>query len=104
MSQRSRRAAHLLRLEATLPPPAGTPAPSTPDASPDRQAQQRLLHQEAADLRAERRAIRQQRPPITAWIAILVITDNCSRRCIELPLLVAGVPPLFVVDNSVPHA
>jgi len=31
-----------------------------------------------------------QCPPITAWIAILVITDNCSRRCIELPLFVAG--------------
>src|SRR5262249_53602419 len=31
-----------------------------------------------------------QRPPVPAWIAILVITDNCSRQCIELPLFVAG--------------
>jgi hypothetical protein len=31
-----------------------------------------------------------QSPPVTAWIAILVITDNCSRQCLELPLFVAG--------------
>jgi transposase InsO family protein len=148
-------------------PLAGTPEPSASDMGPDRQAQQRLLRQQAAALRAERRTIRQQRqqedaawrtvrlqlqptqqlgplphaagrqpalaqradqlgwrvrrlqrrlvlarrrhedrawraarqrlrehlaphPPVTAWIAILVITDNCSRRCIELPLFVAG--------------
>src|SRR6266508_2856234 len=128
-------------------PPAGTPGLSTADADPDRHAQQRLLGQEAVALRAERRALRQQRqsqlctagrlsvlaqpadqlgwrvrriqrrlvlarrrredrawraqrqrlrehlaqrPPVSAWIAILVITDNCSRQCIELPLFVAG--------------
>jgi transposase InsO family protein len=27
---------------------------------------------------------------ITAWIAILVITDNCTRQCLGLPLFVAG--------------
>jgi len=141
--------------------------PATPDADLDRQTQQRLLRQEAVALRAERRAIRQQRhqedadwraarlrhqvtqqlrpqslaasrrsrldqradqlnwrvrrlqrqlvlarrqredqawraarqrlreqlaqcPPVTAWIAILVVTDNCSRQCLELPLFAAG--------------
>ncbi len=29
-------------------------------------------------------------PVITAWIAILVIVDNCSRQCLGLPLFVAG--------------
>ncbi len=27
---------------------------------------------------------------ITAWIAILLITDNCTRQCLGLPLFVAG--------------
>jgi len=148
-------------------PATGTPGSSTSAADPDRQAQQRLLGQEAVALRAERRALRQQRqredaawraarlqhhstqqrqsqlctagrlpvlaqsadqlgwrvrriqrrlvlarrqredrawrthrqrlrehlaqrPPSSAWIAILVITDNCSRQSIELPLFVAG--------------
>jgi len=29
-------------------------------------------------------------PIITAWIAILVISDNCTRQCLGLPLFVAG--------------
>ncbi len=29
-------------------------------------------------------------PVVTAWIAILVITDNCTRKCVGLPLFVAG--------------
>jgi len=29
-------------------------------------------------------------PIITAWIAILVIVDNCSRQCLGLPLFVVG--------------
>lgn len=31
-----------------------------------------------------------QLPIVTAWIAILVITDNCTRQCLGLPLFVAG--------------
>ena len=27
---------------------------------------------------------------MTHWIAILVITDNCTRQCLSLPLFVAG--------------
>jgi hypothetical protein len=41
----------------------------------------------------ERLAFRQRRfqlPIVTAWIAILVITDNCTRQCLGLPLFVAG--------------
>ncbi len=31
-----------------------------------------------------------QLPIITTWVAILVITDNCTRQCPGLPLFVAG--------------
>jgi len=43
--------------------------------------------------RQDRQAFRErwlQLPIITAWIAILVITDNCTRQCLGLPLFVAG--------------
>lgn len=45
------------------------------------------------DWKQKRLALRQQwteLPIVTAWIAILVITDNCSRQCLGLPLFVAG--------------
>lgn len=29
-------------------------------------------------------------PLVTAWIAILVITDNCTRQCLGLPVFIAG--------------
>lgn len=39
--------------------------------------------------------------PITAWIAILLVTDNCSRQCLGLPLFVVGshVTAEMVVDS-----
>ncbi len=43
--------------------------------------------------RQERRRLREQLPPLVskwAWIAILVVTDNCTRQCLGLPLFVAG--------------
>jgi transposase InsO family protein len=29
-------------------------------------------------------------PIVTAWIAILLVTDNCTRQCLGLPLFIAG--------------
>ncbi len=29
-------------------------------------------------------------PIITAWIAVLMLTDNCTRQCLGLPLFIAG--------------
>ena len=49
--------------------------------------------QENAEWRQKRNHIRErlsQLPIITAWIAILVITDNCTRQCLGLPLFVVG--------------
>ena len=48
---------------------------------------------EDAEWRAARQELRQRLASsavITAWIAILVITDNCTRQCVGLPLFVAG--------------
>jgi len=45
-----------------------------------------LWQQQRLDLRERMRLA----PIITAWIAILVITDNCTRQCLGLPLFVAG--------------
>lgn len=80
------------------------------------QRQRRLAERKAEDaqwqvLRAQRRATVKRReaediqwrehrhqlrerlaqlPIVTAWIAILVITDNCTRKCLGVPLFVAG--------------
>jgi transposase InsO family protein len=60
----------------------------------DQRRQQRAERtREDTAWRAQRQAVRehaQASAVITAWIAILVITDNCSRQCLGLPLFVAG--------------
>ena len=46
-----------------------------------------------AEWRQKRNPIRERLsllPIVTAWIAILVITDNCTRQCLGLPLFVVG--------------
>jgi transposase InsO family protein len=53
--------------------------------------------------RQQRQALRQQAlslPLVSTWIAILVMTDNCTRQCLSLPLFVAGahVTAEMVVD------
>jgi transposase InsO family protein len=43
--------------------------------------------------RQQRQSLRERislLPIVTTWIAILVITDNCTRQCLGLPLFVAG--------------
>lgn len=55
------------------------------------QLQQR--QQEDQQWRLNRKSIREQissLPMVTAWIAILMIADNCTRQCLGLPLFVAG--------------
>lgn len=55
------------------------------------QAQQR--QQEDELWRLDRIRLREQitlLPIVTAWIAILIITDNCTRQCLGLPLFMAG--------------
>lgn len=59
------------------------------------QRKERLFERKEADRawKETRLSFRQrwsQLPIVTAWIAILVITDNCTRQCLGLPLFVAG--------------
>jgi transposase InsO family protein len=52
-----------------------------------------LRQQEDAQWRLNRINLRAQMtllPIVTAWIAILMITDNCTRQCLGLPLFIAG--------------
>jgi len=61
-----------------------------------RQHRKRLCAQrqiEDVQWRQQRQSLRTRQaevPGVTAWIAILVITDNCTRSCPGLPLFVAG--------------
>jgi hypothetical protein len=52
-----------------------------------------LREQENEQWRSQRQQLRQEMnlpPLVTDWIAILVVTDNCTRQCLGLPLFVAG--------------
>ncbi len=58
-----------------------------------RKAQVQQRQPEDADWRHERQQHRERGsrlPLVTLWIAILVITDNCTRQCLGLPLFIAG--------------
>ncbi len=53
----------------------------------------RLRAVEDEQWREKRHSLREQLeqlPIVTAWIAILVITDNCTRKCLGVPLFIAG--------------
>lgn len=48
---------------------------------------------EDAVWRQQRQSLRERLallPVVTAWMAVLVMTDNCTRQCLGLPLFVAG--------------
>lgn len=87
------------------------PAYGSQKAMDEARRQQRQRRQEQlAQRKEEDKQWRQQRQTvkarlqstrvITAWIAILVITDNCTRQCLGLPLFVVGahVTAEMVVD------
>ena len=69
-----------------------------------RRATIKLREAEDERWREHRRSLRErleQLPIVTAWIAILVITDNCTRKCLGLPLFIAGAN---VTAEMVVHA
>lgn len=58
-----------------------------------RRQQLALRKQEDEQWRLQREQLRKEMnllPLVTNWIAILVVTDNCTRQCLGLPLFVAG--------------
>ena len=56
------------------------------EAQAQRKEADRLWKQERLAIRQELSSL----PIVTMWLAILVITDNCSRQCLGLPLFLAG--------------
>ena len=59
------------------------------------QRQHRLAvrKQEDQQWRSARQNLREKMnllPIVSAWIAVLLVTDNCTRQCLGLPLFVAG--------------
>lgn len=53
-------------------------------------AQRKQEDEQWRQRRCEIRERLQRTRVITAWVAILLITDNCTRQCLGLPLFVAG--------------
>ena len=59
----------------------------------DRRTHMKQRQQQDKQWRLARKSLREKMtslPMVTAWIAILLVTDNCSRQCLGLPLFVAG--------------
>jgi transposase InsO family protein len=56
----------------------------------DTMAHRRLEDQDWREKRLSIRERQSQLPVVTAWIAVLVIIDNCTRQCQELPLFTVG--------------
>lgn len=59
------------------------------------QRRQQMAQRQQADeqWRLARQSLREQLtllPVVTTWMAVLVVTDNCTRQCLGLPLFVAG--------------
>jgi hypothetical protein len=55
--------------------------------------QARKRQQEDELWRLNRKSLRERMtllPIVTDWIAILLVTDNCTRQCLGLPLFIAG--------------
>ena len=63
-------------------------------------AQRQLEDNQWRQQRLSLRARWDQLPIVTSWIAILIVTDNCTRQCVGLPLFIAGshVTSQMVVD------
>ena len=69
------------------------PAQQQRDLREQRRQQSHQRQMEDAKWRLDRQTLRERMtslPIVTAWIAILVVTDNCTRQCLGLPIFVAG--------------
>ena len=58
-----------------------------------RQQQLALRQKEDKQWLLDRQALREKMellPLVSAWIAVLLVTDNCTRQCLGLPLFIAG--------------
>ena len=67
--------------------------PTWPPLRTQRKAELEQRQQADATWRQQLQQLKErwcQLPRVAAWIAILVITDNCTRQCLGLPLFVVG--------------
>jgi transposase InsO family protein len=55
-----------------------------------RKAETAQWHQARADLRKQASQLAPGTPTVSAWLAILVVIDNCTRRCVGSPLFSSG--------------
>lgn len=58
-----------------------------------RQQQLAVRKQEDQQWRSARQDLREKMnllPIVSSWIAVLLVTDNCTRQCLGLPIFVAG--------------
>jgi transposase InsO family protein len=79
--------------ETVSPPNRSAARESRGSLRAQRRAQQKQRQAEEEQWRQRRRQRRERLsalPLVTLWIAILVITDNCTRQCLGLPLFVTG--------------
>lgn len=79
------------------PAPAAGTRQAQPQAWRELRAQRRTQRAQRAQADVQWRAQREQLraqvgqlPLVQVWIAILVITDNCTRQCLGVPLFIAG--------------
>lgn len=56
-----------------------------------RQAEDAQWRQARQDLRARLAQLAASAPLVSTWLAVLVVVDNGTRRCLELPFFTAGV-------------
>ena len=92
-----RRAAHTARQQPNPLPTANRTRHAQEAQWRELRLQRRTLIaqrlQEDVQWRAQRAQLRSQvgqLPFVSAWIAILVLTDNCTRQCLGVPLFIAG--------------
>lgn len=102
--QRQQEDAAWQKLKQEQPPTKAKQAHLSPQERLAHQQRWRVLRQQRREQQQERQTEnqfwRQKRlafrerwstlPIVSAWIAILVVTDNCTRQCLGVPLFVAG--------------
>ena len=85
-----------IQIDANQPPPRGSKKVADQhyrQLREQRQTQVSTRKQEDNQWREKLQQLRDamlQLPLVTGWIAILVITDNCTRQCLGLPIFACG--------------
>jgi transposase InsO family protein len=60
------------------------------DQQTQRESEDAIWRQARQDLREQRALLDATVALVTVWVAILVVIDNCTRRCVQVPLFTVG--------------